>query len=336
MARVPRGEARRIAELFGVDTGSLDVGRSGPAAFYALDLGLPAATYVVDSPEGAEIASKPELVGDRLKEKAAAAAAYAVKLMESLGLGERAVLLHILRGSPGYEITGPLEKAAEVDNIYIRVMYSGDSYRNHVEREARAVYTKAGQIASGRYTLVVADTVATGRSMLEALGRALDVLRFKSVEIDRVYVYGFLSLPGAARVAGALASRGLDAVLIAVEDYSALSRNEYDMPLYGPDPAEPSKLLGGAAPLSALERMLPMYYPGMDQPGDWSERQCRLFNGVGYERGDTEGHLRRSLEMLEELHSVASGEDWYRGWMEEVYGERRRGLLSALESRVCE
>ncbi len=334
MASIPSRDYVELARLFGVRQESESLGGSGAAKFYRMQVeGLKA--YVVHSPEGVELASMPEIVGEEMASRARRAARHAVKLMEELGLEERAILLHVLRGSPGYELSGALEEAAEVDNIYIRVKYDEDSYRDHREREARAIYTKAGPLGDGRYTLIVADTVATGRSMIEALERGLQVLRFKGITLTAVYIYGFISLPGARRVAEALRGQGVEPVFIAVENLSALSSNMYDMPLYGPDPADPDILLGSAAPPEAFRAMLPHYYPGMDQPGDWSERQCLLFNGIGYERGDVAGHLRRSLEMLEELHKASSGRDWYRGWMEDIYHERRHGLEEALSIDPC-
>lgn len=337
MARITEEDVRHVVGVFGIDTGFEEVGPIGGGHAYKARFSLPggAEAYVVDSPEGAAAASTPELVGDGLTDNMRRASSHAVALMKKLGLGERAVLLHVLRGSPGYELSAPLEEAVRLDNIYIRVRYQEGSYRDHREREARAVYVKAGRLEPGRYTLVVADTVATGRSMVEALRSALNLLEFKSVSVDRVYIYGFISLPGARAVASFLEKRGGEAYFIAIENYSALSGNMYDMPLYGPDPARPDTLLGAAAPEEAVRRMLPHYYPGMDQPGDWSERQCRLFNGVGYERGDVTGHLRRSLEMLEELHRASRGAEWYRDWMEEVYLERENGLREALEKNPC-
>jgi len=334
VASIPSRDYEELARVFGVVQEAERLGGGGGAAFYRMLLdGIRA--YVVHSPEGVELASMPEIVGGDMASRSRRAARHAVRLMEELGLEERVVLLHILRGSPGYEVSGALDEVAEVDNIYIRVKYDEQSYRDHREREARAVYTKAGPLSGGRYTLVVADTVATGRSMVEALSRGLQVLDFKGITLSGVYIYGFISLPGARMVAEAVKGQGIEPVFISIEDFSALSSNMYDMPLYGPDPADPGRLLGAAAPPEAFQGMLPHYFPGMDQPGDWSERQCLLFNGVGYERGDVAGHLRRSLEMLEELHRVSSGMEWYRDWMEDVYAARRRGLEEALRGDPC-
>ena len=57
--------------------------------------------------------------------------------------------------------------------------------------------------------------------------------------------------------------------------------------------------------------MLPMYVAGMDQPGDWSERQVSLFNGKGKEAGDIAGHLEKSLGIAESLKALNTEQPWY-------------------------
>jgi len=49
----------------------------------------------------------------------------------------------------------------------------------------------------------------------------------------------------------------------------------------------------------------------MDQPGDWSERQSQLFNGLRREQGDIRGHLEKSIALIERLTALSRGERWY-------------------------
>ena len=52
------------------------------------------------------------------------------------------------------------------------------------------------------------------------------------------------------------------------------------------------------------------FVPGSDQPGDWSARQSRLFNGQGYEGGDIAGHLENSIRLMKSLIEIGELRDW--------------------------
>ena len=63
--------------------------------------------------------------------------------------------------------------------------------------------------------------------------------------------------------------------------------------------------------MDTLDGMIPYYVAGLDQPGDWSERQMSLFNGYGMESGNVVGHLRKSIDLINSCRELHSGEVWY-------------------------
>lgn len=328
----------------------IDVSRTRPVKIpgistetrvYKVDIDLPVGeVYIIDTPAGTRLASMPEIVGLELEKTALEAADEAAKFFEQIFEGrDNVLLLHVLRASSGYMLNVAMEKRMKTENIYVRVRYDESSYRDHEGRKARAIYTKAGKLMGNSYIIVVADTIATGNSVIEALRRTIKVLNFKDVKLKDAYLYGFMSLEGIKNIASFLSKQNLSRVVfLAIQDITPLSVNKYDMPLYGIDePAYSEKKekrrLGSIVDKATLKRMLPLYYPGMDQPGDWSERQCKLFNGFFYERGDIEGHLKRSLEMLEKLREIQKGEEWYREWHEQIYKERVEGIKKVLSNK---
>lgn len=319
-------------------------GISSATKVYKVDIELPVGeAYIIDTPAGARLASMPEIVGLELEKTALEAAEEATKFFEHMFDTEGNVLmLHVLRASGGYMLNVALERRMHVENIYLRVRYEGSSYRDHEGRRARAVYTKVGRLGGDSYRIVVADTVATGNSMVEALRRTIKIMSFKNAKLEEAYFYGFMSLEGIKNISTFLSKlRVSRAVFLAIQDITPLSINKYDMPLYGLDEHAYSGLgrkraIGSIVDKETLRRMLPLYYPGMDQPGDWSERQCKLFNGFFYERGDIEGHLRKSLQLLNRLRDIQRGEEWYREWHEQIYLERRKGLERLLlDKKYC-
>lgn len=83
------------------------------------------------------------------------------------------------------------------------------------------------------------------------------------------------------------------------------------MPLYGLDEhlyRERGKIkpIGSIVSPDTLQEMLPHYIPGMDQPGDWSERHLYLYNDHTYENGNIQGHLEKSIQFMESLDKLNS------------------------------
>ena len=91
--------------------------------------------------------------------------------------------------------------------------------------------------------------------------------------------------------------------------------------------------LGAAVGLETLADMVQIYVPGLDQPGDFSERQSSLFNGVHWTRGDILGHLRSAEDAIETLLTVPGLEDWQREIAEEEL-DRVRELAGRLSGQT--
>jgi len=88
------------------------------------------------------------------------------------------------------------------------------------------------------------------------------------------------------------------------------------MTLFGPDEylhTTKGKInkLGSIVGEETLHEMVENYIPGLDQPGDWSERQTKLFNGYGQEDGNIKGHLSKSIKFIEELDKINRTQEWY-------------------------
>jgi len=313
----------------------LDLGR-GTA--FRIKLGVPCEAYVLDSPEGRDLAAKPELVGEEFLEANRRLASTAARLLsEALEPDVPKVFLHVLRGSLGYRLHEALKSiGVELCEAWIRPRYVKGGFGDHRARVIKIVYEdfrEVSRVADMECDVIVADTVATGYTLVKCLQRLSRALEKLGARLRTLVLYGFISLTGLNAVLEAAGGRR--AVAIAVEDFTALASNMYDMPLYGVDEAQHAdtgelRSIGGATTLEALRGLAPRYAPGMDQPGDWSERQPLLHAGDGLERGNIAGHLRRSLEALRKLWRLTRMAPWYRPWMDQVYRARERGLSEAL------
>lgn len=328
---------RKIAEESGMRTDAVKAaGRVKGGKAYRVLLDAPGETYLLDTDSGLRIASQPELVGSELGEEALRAALAVASLIVKQVSAKKVIFLHVLRASRGYRLHEALSKGSiQLSEVFVRVAYPGSGIGPHQTDTARVLLARAGALSEGESALVVSDTVATGKTLQAALGFLLELTDFKGVKLTEVHIYGFLSETGLKRVAEYLEAQGLEKMFFyAIQDITALSSNNYDMPLYGPDlpshDAGSPRSLGGITSEETLARMLPHYFPGMDQPGDWSERQCVLYNGEGYERGRIRDHLERSLKTLDRLWEVSQSYPWYGDWLSQVYSERRRALLEAL------
>ncbi|MEM4870985.1 MAG: hypothetical protein QXF68_04920 [Thermofilaceae archaeon] len=328
---------KRAALDAGVRTEVAPLARVEGGRAYRADVDSRATVIILDTDSGLRMACEPEIVGTRLEREALQAARAAAAIIAKTAGSREVAFLHVLRASMGYRLHEALKEGGfRLAEAYVRVRYPGYSTGCHEGRRAEVVYANLGGVSRER-VLVVADTVATGESLARALAYFLPAVEAKGARVREVHVYGFLAEEGVRRVSAELEELGVERIFFyALQDLAALASNKYDMLLYGPDiPAYKSgKLvsLGGIVAEETLERMLPHYFPGMDQPGDWSERQCLLFNGGGFEEGRIGEHLERSLRALDELHEAVRAFPWYREELEGVYEKRRKGLLAAILS----
>ena len=119
-------------------------------------------------------------------------------------------------------------------------------------------------------------------------------------------------------------------------DISQLAHNNYDMPIYGLDESLYTYMggmrrMGSIIDSETLKDVLPQYVAGMDQPGDWSERQSTLFNGRGNEVGDMMGHLTKSLRLIESLNEINSEQPWYNKFHSRIADRELKMIREALE-----
>ena len=271
-------------------------------------------TYIIDTLAGGQIACHPHIVGDELKPLCLEAALGFVKAAEQIGSVnlKKATLMHILRAGAGYMVAEAMPGRVPVINI--RTEYVEEGYRDHSDdpRSLKVSYRSIPENMEHVETLIVPDTYATGRSSEAAL---LDVL-LSGLNPERVVLYGFIAVPALVRL-GALCKRhDISLVSFAICDVTQLAHNNYDIAIYGLDESYhgvtgEAKKLGSIIAPETLRRLIPSYVPGLDQPGDWSERQTRLFNGVTDENGNIVGHLEKSVALIERLGAMSAGQSWY-------------------------
>ncbi len=246
-------------------------------------------------------------------------------------LTEDAAILHILRAGAGYMVADIMKQAPIVA---VRTEYRTDGYRAHSDDPRRLVvsYRSYPEGLDEAATIVVPDTYATGRSAEAALLDLMD----NGFRPDRIILYGFIAIPALIRLGALCDERGVDLHSFAICDIAQLAHNNYDMCIYGPDESlyretRRRAALGSVIDRATLRRLLPHYVPGLDQPGDWSERQSLLFDGVANRSGDIRGHLLKSISLIETLTRMNAGEEWYT----ETHDEAARTELSLLRETLA-
>ncbi|MEM3811304.1 MAG: hypothetical protein QXV38_03285 [Conexivisphaerales archaeon] len=323
-----------VISSFNFDTKFEEISSYGDSKFYKYGND----EYVIDSEEGRRIASDPSVCGMPFEEANLKMARYAVKFMKELGLlDEKLVVQHVLRASLGYRIKDALHEAGkEFAETWTRPVYSYVSYRTHTVDGLSIIYDSPTSIpVSGKFYLLKPDTEASGFTSLKVLDNFFRKCK-QDCQVKGVVLYGFISRVAMDRVKSYLASRGIQTISIAIENITSLSENGYDMPLYGIDEQAYSSRgtkakLASATPMPVLQSMLGSYYPGMDQPGDWSDRQVRLYDGSAWNEVDLLVHLNRSLKMLERMRIINRIEGWYGETHEKIYSELKNKLYVEIQ-----
>jgi uracil phosphoribosyltransferase len=293
--------------------------------------------YIIDTPAGGLIACHPHIVGDELKSLCLEAARGFVEAAEqvcSLSLKD-ATLMHILRAGAGYMVAEAVPCGVPVINI--RTEYVEDGYRDHSDdpRSLKVSYKSIPDGLGRVETLIIPDTYATGRSAEAAL---LDAF-ISGLTPERVVIYGFIAVPALVRLGTLCKRHNVSLVSFAICDVTQLAHNNYDMAIYGLDESYhgvtgEDRRLGSIIAPETLGRLTPFYVPGLDQPGDWSERQTRLFNGVTAEAGNIVGHLEKSMALIERLRAMSAGQPWY-GEAQEEAAQRELEALRLELDRHC-
>jgi hypothetical protein len=293
-----------------------------------------------------EIACYPHLVGESLEQASRRAAAEALPailgLSEARSKGDTEIVFEqILRAAPGYKLqdAAPKVLGRSYRTVHLRPRYTHRSYRDHdgtVQREIEVVHQNFTEFPKGKkIVLIMQDTVASGRSGEVSIDAALKYCNEVGSRIEKWILYGFISEFGLDVLYHIAESNGISMVAFAMGNLTALSTNNYDMPLYGVDEAHWQKTrtvrkIGSVIDRVSLEEYVPHFVPGSDQPGDWSARQPKLFNGISYEEGDIVGHLNNSIRLVKSLCEIADFEPW-----QERIAQKELGLLQkTLESQT--
>ena len=273
--------------------------------------------YLIDTPAGRKMACRPHIVGDDLTPLCLEAADELVSTLREFNfLSDKSGILHILRGGLGYALDKALPKSPIIN---IRTRYSEDGYRAHSDDSRRIDVVYSDYHSMSFDSLIVPDTYATGRSVEAAFQHMFK----QGLDVEKVIIYGFIAAPGVERINRLLTKHGIPLYVFAICDISQLYANNYDMPLYGLDEhlykqSGVIKPLGSIVSPETLRDMIHQYIPGMDQPGDWSERHTTLFNGYEKEGGDIQGHLKKSIDLMLSLDELNKQQPWYTEKIREI------------------
>jgi hypothetical protein len=301
-------------------------------------------TFIIDTPMAREIACYPHLVGELLEQRSREAAAEALPTIMELSdvgktqRGSEIVFEQILRAAPGYKLQDIVPKVlgSAYRTVYLRPRYTHKSYRDHdgvVQREIEIVHQEFSEFPQGKkIVLVVQDTVASGRSGEISIAATLKHCEESGCKIEKWVLYGFISEYGLGILQRIAKQNDIELIAFAMGNLTALSSNNYDMPLYGVDEAHWQKThtirkIGSTIDRASLKEYLPCFVPGSDQPGDWSARQRSLFNGKSYEPGDIVGHLNNSIRLIKSLCQIGCFEPWQQSIAEKELDVLEKTLL---------
>jgi hypothetical protein len=82
--------------------------------------------------------------------------------------------------------------------------------------------------------------------------------------------------------------------------------------------------LGSIVDIETLDRFLPEFIPGSDQPGDWSNRQTTIHTTKKRsEKGEIKTHLQNSIKLVNNLLKISNFEPW-----QQKIAEKELKLLS--------
>lgn len=308
-------------------------------------------TFIVDTPMARDIACYPHLVGqslERAARKAAAEALPAILELSDIRKSDRdsdIVFEQILRAAPGYKLqdVAPSVLGGSYRIVYLRPRYTHRSYRDHdgtIQREIEVVHQNFSEFPKGKkIVLIMQDTVASGRSGEVSVDAALKQCEQSGSRIEKWILYGFISEYGLDILHRIAKENDISMIAFAMGNLTALSTNNYDMPLYGVDEAHWQKTrtirkLGSIIDRRSLEEYVPCFVPGSDQPGDWSARQLRLFNGISYEPGDIIGHLNNSIRLIKSLLEIDSFEPWQQRIAENELGLLEKSLRNETSKKT--
>ena len=281
--------------------------------------------FIIDTPPIRRIACHPHVVGEELESLMLDSAELALQgILELAEIDTRKDALlfeQILRAAPGYQVHKAAEKIVpgSFRTVFVRPRYTHTSYRDHdgmIQRQLEVVYEDFTELQKNRdIVLFMQDTVASSRSAMLSIERAVQHCETVGSRIRKWIVYGFVSLEGLKILDRIAQSYGIPLVAFALGNLTALCANNYDMPLFGVDEWRWQKdgsinKIGALVDRTTFMEYLPEFIPGADQPGDWSARQSKLFTGTGYEDGNIDAHLENSIRLVESLLKIGTFSEW--------------------------
>ena len=313
-----KDEIDNIIDEFSINTDVEQIAVKADAELYRIK-GKEYCCFIIDSPEAMQIACRPSLVGDEMEKLSGALAAKAVPaILEAGAIKNPIIFEHILRASVGYHLHDSLINERKIFQAWIRTQYTYPSYKDHNEPEKTIVSTFEDFSAldfcpQGAADLVVQDTIASGKTLEFSLGRIISEAEKRGIEIRNLVLYGFMSERGLDYIWNGIKKMGIELHAFAISDLTPLCSNNYDMPLYGPDEPLYSekgiiKNIGGAISRQAFERYAGLFIPGLDQPGDFSARLSKLYNGKYFEDSEIPVHLKRSYDYIERIAKMLKKE----------------------------
>ncbi|MCW3997956.1 MAG: hypothetical protein NWF10_05230 [Candidatus Bathyarchaeota archaeon] len=284
--------------------------------------------YIIDTVQGKNIACHPHIFGKKLKNQAFIAALEAATAMSQLTAlsttnPDSIVVENVLRAAPGYELhTAFRELNAEraFKDVWIRLKYEKPSYRSHSDESALGLnifYEDFKTLPQQKEIVVLKpDTEATGKTGQKSIERIVKKCEEVKSTIKEIILYGFISIPALKAISETSKLHGIKLVAFSIGDITELAHNSYDMTLYGIDESLWSasgkiRKLGSIVDPKTLDRYLPEFIPGSDQPGDWSDRQTSVH--VTKEKKQqirVDKHLRNSIKLIESLKRISNFTPW--------------------------
>jgi len=306
--------------------------------------------FIIDTPMTRRIACHPHVVGDELGKltlEAAEQSLPAILELSQINASKKGgiVFEQILRAAPGYNLHQAASRMipGNYRTVSIRPRYTHTSYRDHdgmVHRQLDIVYEDFAELPANREIfLIIQDTVASSRSAEVSIKAAINHCEEVGSHIAKWILYGFIALEGLKLLDKIARSHDIPLVAFAMGNLTALCANNYDMPLYGIDEwlwrrDHSVSKLGALLDRDTFVEYLREFVPGSDQPGDWSSRQSRLFNGKGYEEGDIAGHLENSIRLMKSLLEIGELKDWQERIAQDELLRLEKGLKKVRASPV--
>jgi hypothetical protein len=301
--------------------------------------------FIIETVPGKAIACHPHIVGARLKSLAFEAALEAAKAINELtGLHKVnpkfIVFEHVLRAAPGYELNTAfkqLNQGRPYREVWIRPLHERPSYRDHDHEEQsplKIVYEDFDALPrDDEITVLKPDTEATGRTGQLSIERLVERSEEVGSKVRKLILYGFISAPALKLICQTTQKYGIELFAFSIGNITDLACNGYDMTLYGVDESYwkatgKIKKLGSIVDIETLTRYLPEFVPGLDQPGDWSNRQAQVYvTKEKTEPGLINEHIQNSIEILESLMGTSD----FKAWQTKIARKELQLLQASLE-----